>query len=380
MRTIDSILHQRRSFEPSSQTKNLILSSLKKSQTHAFGANNYEIPGLVSSDTKKYNHYSILVTVLYILEALAAVSIILTTDKLIYIVVKLLLVIALVILDIIVAKHSRSQDDDLNSSLFRQKFFILIRDFYRNKLAPEDLQHIQKSIREREERILNIKKFSNKILLLLILFGLLKILVFYLDYIIDGFDFGIINSKDVGFLACFYGSPLAYLTIPFLAWLYYGKWIWTGMAGKELENELKTHESELAKAQEDGFGTINNCIKLQLKRPINLSTLIQNLSKIVNAKTEGQDNLEAFSNLSITEGSGNGWRILKSNSTYSIDFYGILTDSELLQIVSLQSDIDAKKLLLLIGMSNQIIQIQSDAEDGVDYKTKYLKIIDTINI
>jgi hypothetical protein len=378
MKTLDSLLQNNKAFEPSLQVKNLILNSIKKPQNIAIGAGNYEIPGFISYDTRKYNHFTMLVVILYALEIFAAVSIVLTTTTAFYMIIKLIAVVILLFLDMVVAKHSRSKDDDKNSTVFRKTFLLLLRDFFMEKLSTGERTKIQSNLKECDSGLDKISRFSKNMLVLLYVFGLIKVVVFYLDYFLGGVDWSIIFSKDPGFLIFFFGAPVAYLTIPMLAWQYYGKWIWTGIANKHLEKEVENFNLEINNAEISGVGIIDNCINLNQNRPITLGAFIQDLTKMLE-----QDNPSSPStsnkhdNIDVTEGKGNSWRIKKQSGNYLIDFFGILADSELLQIVSLQNDISSRRLLLLICMLNQIMQSQSPSKNGV-LKKEYEEILKSI--
>ena len=122
MKSLEAILQQKKSFEPSSEVKGYLLNSVKNSFDFKIGVGDYKTPGFLSYDPQKYNHYQMLVGLLYALELFAAVSIVLTTSELVYIIIKLVLVIILIYLDIIVAKNSRAKERDNNSNLFRWTF------------------------------------------------------------------------------------------------------------------------------------------------------------------------------------------------------------------------------------------------------------------
>lgn len=381
MKTLDSILRAKKTFEPSSGVKKLILKSIKKPLGFNLGAQDVEIPGFISYDTDKYRHYTMMVFLLYTLEFFAAISIIVTTTQAFYIVIKLFLVVALILLDIIVAKHNRSKDDELNSNLFRSKYFTLLRDFYEKRLSDSQLTQIRNGISECDNKVKDVKSFMGKMLILLFVLALVKVLVFFLDYIIEGFDWDFILSKDAGFLSFFFGAPIAYLSIPLIAWFYYGKWIWTGMASKNLEKELETFKMELNQANIDRVGEINNCIVTSEDRPITLETLVDDFSRVVeiSGENDGTNKIVSTPNkIPIREGMGSSWRIKSKNEKYVIDYFGLLTDNELLQIVSLQDDNQARRLLLLICMTNQIIQSHRSSRDSIQFQSDFQNILKSV--
>jgi hypothetical protein len=362
MKSLNAILQGQPSFEPSRNTKDLILNSIKQPFSHLIGSANYEIPGFFSYNVKKYNQYIILIALIYILELFAAISVIVTTNSLFYILIKMVFILVLIYLDLIIAKHNRSKDNELSFIFYKNKFYLLVRDFYRGLLNTNDLQAIDQNINENEKEIRKNKSFTNKMLGILYLLAIIKIFVFYLDFIVDGFHFSTIMTRDAGVLICFFGSPVVYLLIPILVWVYYGKWIWTGSASTELINEADLHEKEINKASTKGFGTINYCIEILQRRPISLNCLISNLSQVI-GKADSSANVIPTSSVQIQTQSGSHYKIYKEKDNYYIDILGLLSDDDILQIVSNESNIDSKKLLLLLCMSYQLIISQRESKN-----------------
>ena len=249
-----------------------------------------------------------------------------------------------------------------------------------SKLSKTHLSKIQKDLIECENNVDNISKFTKRMLFILYLFVIAKVVIFYIDYIIMGINWDVIFSKNAGFLILFFGAPIAYLTIPLIAWHFYGKWIWTGMAYNKLREESETFLKEERIAENDGVGILNNCINIRKERPIAIDTLFVNLNKIWDSKSKDtQQNIPGIG-IKITAAKGNSWVIHEKHSKYYIDFYGLLTDSEVLQVVDSQHVIGAQQLLLLICMSTQIIQSQSQSINGVNYDPEYQSILDEIKV
>jgi hypothetical protein len=366
-RTIDDILTDTITFEPSERTKKLILKSLKESKSITIGGEkelNLSIPGLISYDLTKYNHYGWFVILLYMLEGLAAISILIITDDPVYMFFKLFLVLILALVDIMVARHSASKDNIFNLSRYWWEFYELMLRLYRTKLSLEQKKDIDDNKTKKEKEINDVNIFKKWMLLLLYFLGLLKIIVFYLDYIIDGFNWGEILTSPIGFIICFFGAPIAYLVIPILGWKFYGKWIWTGDAIKKLEIELAVHKAKIDDIERGrGFGEINYCNKLDIDIPMNLHDIIEHYKETlkINEKKDN-DIIKSKDNIAISPKKGNRWIINKQDEDSFANFYGLLTDSELIWFVNQQTNSEAKQLCLIMGMSNQASQIQRDCD------------------
>jgi len=358
MKTLEEILGKNPGFGPSRQTKDLILNSIKVPTTHLIGQETIETPGFFSYNLKKYSQYSIIIFLIYLLELFAIISIGVTTSTIFYTATKLVIIFVLVYLDIVVAKHNRSKDDRLIFHSYTKRFFSLMREFYLNLLNKKGLMRIEEMIKKHDAEIKNIKRFTNKMFIILFLLAFVKIFIFYLDFLFEGFSWTTIMARDPGYIISFFGAPIVYLIIPFLVWTYYGKWIWTGIAEKSLNKENKIHQNELKEAQKVGFGKINYCFQVFEKRPITHNNLIENLKDVTG---DDSDNgyVQITHNIDLKTISKYNFNITKDESgDYYFNIYGILSDDDLHNIIAMQTNFEAQKLLLLLGMSYQIIICQ----------------------
>ena len=366
MKTLDEILQQESTFEPSKGAKDLILKSIKNTFKYEIEGKIYEVPGFLSYDINKYKVYTYIVFLIYCLEFFAAFSIIVTTQSTLYIIIKLLIILMLIYTEILIAKHNRSKDNELKLTKYINTYILLISEFYKNLLSEVELEAINKSINDTVTKNKEIRIFNYKMLFLLSLTSFAKIFAFYLDIILKAFNglsfFENIFLKNSMFLVCFFCGPIVYILIHLLNWKYYGVWIWTGDAETKLRNELIKHNQQLKTPIKKGIIPSQKIQYLSTSNNIRISitSIISEINSLNKDKKPEiisyKDYLEKKCQGKIKQQKENNFNIFKGkdDNNYFIEFIGIFTDVDLQSMVSNEMDTDLKKMLLLLGIQYQI--------------------------
>jgi hypothetical protein len=369
MKQIDEILSENNSFEPTQKTKKSILKAIRMPNlTHQIGVYKHVIPSFYSYNVNKYNEYIYAVVLLYALELYAAASIILTSASFKYTIVKIILVAILIIIDIFIAKSTNSKDDELCELEYQNSLSKLTRLFFNRYLSFNELHHIETGINDNNKSIKKIQWFSRKKLIGLYIIACLKIVIFLGDYIMQWFGWGqnvdSIFSHNFTFVFLFFSAPAVYLIIPIIAWGFYGKWITTGNAYTSLENELIGHKDDISLSRSNIINPIRFCNSIK-NDSLLLNILVSNIKEVLSIDN-GVIEINEIFEPRFNNDEGQNYRIYSSNvddpNSWKIEIRGIITDTALLNMVAQQTDSNAKKLLLCLGMSYQILNSNSQPE------------------
>lgn len=374
MKDLGTILQGSKSFEPSQTCKKLLQMSLKKDTFNInIGPAQVEIPSYYDYDTEIYERYFWAVIAIYILEAIGAVSIFIISTSIVYTIVKLLVIAILIFGDLWLSRMARSRDDQLTRAYHTKKNVELVQHYYRDKLSQDgrddDLVEIANIIKREEKKIAECKKYSFKFIYFLYAIAIVKLIIFFLDYTVPVFlgtitlsaTLGSVFSSSIGFIICFFFTPLAYLTIPILAHTFYGKWQNTGNAFTQLTNELAEHDATFEEATTNGTGRVSHCIDYNA-REINLENILQDL--------DIDDREEEDLRIGVSEngiGVERHRNFILNKDKNKIEWYGIPIDQDIVTLVSKFSGHAQKKMALCNALAFQSFDYQAGGGEILEY-------------
>ena len=253
MKSLDAILKSQEAdkYEPSSHCKTLIMRAKKK-----------YINGIFSWDDEFYKSNSFWFSIILIFELIGLFIIALTSLESgpIFLGIKVLALLIFAIFDYLVAREIRKEDDLLNLHKAKYSYYEKFFEIY-NKNPDEN-----KKAKEIQEKSLieihRIKKYSKLLFALLFIFGIIKCILFFIDYFYTG-NLSIV-LLDYPWLFGIY--CIIYLIIPLLHYFFYSHLYWINIAYTEVDKECAKHYLERSKAidRTDKNIDVSNCKR---KRP-----------------------------------------------------------------------------------------------------------------